>query len=264
VPTIEANGLYLYYEERGEGVPIVCIHGTSSSALVWERDVNEIAKHGRCITYDRRGCFRSERPDPYDTTWVTDHGDDVAALLDALDAAPAVIIGRSYGGGVALDLARRYPHKVVAMALLEPAILTLDNEATEWSDSFSQRILEIASVDPSATAQAFLTEVVGEEAWMSFPDELKQMFIGNGPAIAAELRGGDLDISMEELQSIAHKALVVSAEESPEPFRRVDAVLVDALPNGEHAWVEGGHLISPAHPKVMEFVDRVLASTRHI
>lgn len=261
VPTIEANGLGLYYEELGEGPPILCIHGTSSSAAVWDRDVDEISNHGRCITYDRRGCYRSERPDPYDTTAVSDHDDDAAGLLDALDATPAIIIGRSYGGGVAVDLARRYPDKVRAIALLEPAILTLDPQAMEWSDAFAERILEIAEVDPSATAQAFLTEVVGQETWLAFPNEMKQMFIANGPAIAAECRGGDLDISIEELQMIVHQALVVSAEESPEPFRRVDAILVDALPNAEHVWVEGGHFISPAQPKVMQFVPTSECST---
>lgn len=259
VPTIEANGLDLYYEERGQGPPILCIHGTSSSAIVWQRDVDEISKHGRCITYDRRGCFRSERPDPYDTTAVDEHADDAARLLDALKATPAVIIGRSYGGGIAVDLARRYPDKVNAIVLLEPAILTLDPQALGWSDAFGERILEIAASNPSATARAFLTEVLGEETWRSFSDEMKQMFIANGPAIAAEFRGGDLDISIEELQTIAHYTLIVSAEESPEPFRKVDAILADALPNSEHVWVEGGHFISPAQPQVMQFVDRILA-----
>jgi pimeloyl-ACP methyl ester carboxylesterase len=50
---------------------------------------------------------------------VSEHADDAAALLDALDAAPAVIIGRSYGGTVALDLAIRHPDKVRAIAVLE-------------------------------------------------------------------------------------------------------------------------------------------------
>lgn len=260
MPTVKANDLDIYYEERGEGTPILCIHGTSSSALVWGREMGEISARGRCIMYDRRGCFRSERPDPYDTTAVTDHGDDAAALLDALDAAPALIIGRSYGGAIAVDVALRYPNKVIALALLEPALMTLDPGTAEWGDPFAARILEIAERDPSGVAQAFLTEVVGDEAWQSFPNELKQMFIGNGPAIAAEFRGGDLDVSVDELRTIRQRSLVVTSKESPEPFRKVDAVLVDALPNSEHAWVEGGHLISPAHPRVMEFVDQVVAS----
>jgi esterase len=57
--TKNVNRIELYYEEHGEGDPILCIHGTSSSALVWEDDAKEISKRGRCIVYDRRGSFRS-------------------------------------------------------------------------------------------------------------------------------------------------------------------------------------------------------------
>ena len=90
-----------HYEEHGSGAPILCIHGTGSSALVLERRDRALARLGRVIAYDRRGCRRSERPEPYERTSVAEHADDAAALLDALDAAPAVVIGRSYGGTVA-------------------------------------------------------------------------------------------------------------------------------------------------------------------
>jgi pimeloyl-ACP methyl ester carboxylesterase len=66
-----------------------------------------MATRGRTIVYDRRGHFRSERPAPYVTN-VHEQSDDAAALIDALAAAPAIVIGRSYGGAIALDLALRY------------------------------------------------------------------------------------------------------------------------------------------------------------
>lgn len=66
-------------------------------------------RRGRVIVYDRRGCTRSKRPDPYDTTTGGQHADDAAGLLEALDAVPAVVIVRSYGGEVAVDLVQRYP-----------------------------------------------------------------------------------------------------------------------------------------------------------
>ena len=71
------------------------------------------------IAYDRRGCARSERPEPYERTSIAEHADDAAALLDALAAAPAVVIGRSYGATVATDLALRHPDRVRALVLLE-------------------------------------------------------------------------------------------------------------------------------------------------
>ncbi|CAN5737951.1 alpha/beta hydrolase [soil metagenome] len=253
---VQANGIRLYYEQQGEGAPVLCIHGTSSSAMVWGDAVKGFAGRGRLIVYDRRGSFRSERPEPYATTNQGDHADDAAALLDALAATPAVVIGRSYGGEIALDLARRYPTKVAALALLEPAILSLDPEGNTWLRRLTDKVLEAGASDISSVAEVFLGEVIGDEAWESFPTKLKKMFIGNGPAILAELRGGPLELTAEELAEIDQPTLMVSATDSPEVFRRVDDVVAEALPNCETVLVEGGHFINPAHPAILEFVDR--------
>ena len=73
---VRVNGVRLYVEERGRGEPIVCIHGTSSSAMVWRGDATDaLAELGRVIVYDRRGCTRSERPEPYATS-VVQHAED--------------------------------------------------------------------------------------------------------------------------------------------------------------------------------------------
>ena len=259
MPRVNANGVDHYYEEHGEGPTILCIHGTSSSALVWGDAARELAERGSCIVYDRRGCYRSQRPDPYKTTDVTDHTEDAAALLKALGATPAVVIGRSYGGEIALDLARRFPDHVKALALLEPAMLTLDPEGQDWLDSLRQRTLKAGAIDISSVAKVFLQDVVGDEVWESFPRELKDMFVGNGPAILAELRGRSLELTAQEIAEIDQPTLMVSAKASPETFRRVDDVVAEALPNCEKVLVDGGHFISPANPAVLDFVDLQVA-----
>lgn len=173
------------------------IHGTSSSALVGGGAVDELAELGRVITYDRRGCARNERPEPYDVTSVSDRptpgsdADDARALLRALDAEPAVVVGRSYGGSVALDLATRHPESVRALVLLEAFPSRVSTEADSWGDSIAARLERIAAergVD--AVGEAFIREVLGE--WEGLPEELREMFVANGPAILAEFRGDDL------------------------------------------------------------------------
>lgn len=118
LPEVLANGVSLYYEEHGAGEPIVGVHGGGSSAAMWVEAAPELAKHGRTILYNRRGSFRSERTEPYATN-VHEQADDAAALIDALVAAPAIVIGRSYGGAIAVDLALRYPDRVRALVLLK-------------------------------------------------------------------------------------------------------------------------------------------------
>jgi pimeloyl-ACP methyl ester carboxylesterase len=225
---------------------------------VWEDAARELAGHGRCIVYDRRGSFRSERPEPYET-FVGEHADDAAALIDFLSAAPAIVIGRSYGGEVALDLARRYPERVKAMALLEPASLSLTSEGRTWLQPLEDKVLAAGATDISSVAQVFLQEVVDDETWAAFPDELKNMFRDNGPAILAELRGGPLELTVEEMGAIEQPVLMVTAKDSPEAFRSVDRFVSDALPNCDSVLIDGDHLISPSHPAVFEFVDRLVA-----
>jgi len=108
-----------HYAERGAGAAILCIHGLSSSAQMWrDAAIDELARLGRVIVYDRRGCTRSERPEPLETS-VAQQAEDAAALLEGLDATPAVVIGRSYGGEVATELALRHRDHVRALVLLE-------------------------------------------------------------------------------------------------------------------------------------------------
>lgn len=265
MPEVNVNATNLYYEEYGEGVPILGIHGTPSSSLLWVDAAAELASLGRCVIYDRRGFLRSERTDPFDTVDLTDHVEDAMALLEALSAVPAVVIGRSTGGLIALELARRFPDGVLALVLLEPAIFSVDPEAEEWAGRLRDQILERSREHPEAAAEIVIREFLGDEMWDSLPEDLRQMFAGTSPAVLAEISGRGLDLSAEplalsedELASIGQPVLLVSAQDSPDPLRRVNDRLSKALPRAETALVTGGHLINPAHPAVLEFVRRVL------
>jgi esterase len=260
VPEANVNGIRLYYEEHGEGAPILCIHGGGSSALMWADPVEELARLGRVIAYDRRGCARSERPEPYERTSVAEQADDAAALLDALAAAPAVVIGRSYGGAVAIDLVLRYPERVRALVLLEGDALGLSPAGLQWTRAIRDRLREVAARDGvDAVYEALIDEVVGEGAWDSFPDEVRRILTKNGPALLAEL--GYVDEVMPDAAAFAtidKPTLLVAASESPPEQREMTEAMADVLPNARAAQVAGGHLVDPAAPEVLAFVEEVL------
>lgn len=259
MPHVQANGVRLYYEEHGAGAPIVCVHGTSTSAMVWRpAAIQDLAGRGRTIVYDRRGCTRSERPDPYETS-LEEHAEDAAALLEALDATPAIVIGRSYGGQTAIELALRHPEAVRALVLLDAAALPLDDEAMAWAGKLRLAVEEAAKRDIDTVAEVFLRPILGDEAWESFPEPLKAMVTENAPAILAELRGPWLDADAD-LARIAAPTLLVAGKESPPAFRRITERMAAAIPEARVVLAEGGHLIDPGHPDVLGFVDRVLGT----
>jgi esterase len=262
VPEVEVNGVRLFYEERGDGAPIGCIHGAGSSALVWDDAVGKLERLGRVIAWDRRGCARSERPDPYERTSVREHADDAAALLEAVGAGPAVLIGRSYGGTVATDVAIRHPERVRALVLLESdAPRELAPATAEWIDGLANRLQDVAKRDGvDAVGEALITAVAGQAAWDSWPGELQRVLTGNGPAILAEVSGEWwVDADADALGSIEAPVLIVAAEDSPPELSQPAEALTKAIPTARITHVAGGHLIDPASPDVLAFVEEVLA-----
>jgi pimeloyl-ACP methyl ester carboxylesterase len=264
MPQIQLASIRLYYEESGTGTPILLCHGTSTDAGTWGTAVNALVRFGRVIAYDRRGCTRSERPASYERTTPAEHADDAAALLDALGASPAIVIGRSYGGDTMLNLALRYPAHVRGMVLLEGGDVYLADTIPElgiFLDDITAGIrAAVASGGPPAAAEALLRVVLGDDGYEGLPDDRRSKSKANGQAVIAEIEGyRDDRFDPSRLREIDCPTLVVAALDSPEPFRRAMETLAVMLPHARLALVGGGHLISPAEPVVLEFIQEVLA-----
>jgi pimeloyl-ACP methyl ester carboxylesterase len=116
----EVNGVRLYYELHGSGEPLALVHGSWADATVWRFVVPGLAENFHVLGYDRRGHSRSERPARKGS--FDEDGDDLAALLEALDLAPAHVVTNSSGGNIALRLATRRPAVFRSLSCHEPAL----------------------------------------------------------------------------------------------------------------------------------------------
>src|SRR5258708_34192560 len=105
--TVNANGATLYYKEAGSGEPLLLITGTGFNADIWDVVFDKLAQEYRTIAYDRRGYQRSRDNVTSDTPYASEQGEDVAALLKALDAYPATLLAWSSGGILALYSAEK-------------------------------------------------------------------------------------------------------------------------------------------------------------
>jgi pimeloyl-ACP methyl ester carboxylesterase len=124
-----------------------------------------------------------------------------------------------------------------------------------------------AAENPFSATETVFREALGTKTWESFPAELQELFAEMSPAVVAEIRGRGLDLSEEplklgdeELAAIAQPTLIVSSQDSPDVLRLVNNRLAEARPHTEKVLVTGGHLINPAHPRVLDFVGRILST----
>jgi pimeloyl-ACP methyl ester carboxylesterase len=190
---------------------------------------------------------------------VREHADDALALLQALDADPAILIGRSYGGTIALDLALRRPGSVLGVALLEAGSKGLSREYDEWFSALREAVeATVQARGPDAVGETVLREVFG--AWEELPNVFRDVFTANAPALLAEIRGGELT-DYARVSELRAPTLVLTAEASPEPLRLGSEALGEAIPHARSVRVAGDHAIDPAGPEVLAFVADVLEAT---
>src|SRR6476660_1981525 len=104
---IRANGLDIYYEEQGQGRPLLLIHGGVLTGDSWHPYLAAFAAHYHVITPDTRGHGRTANPTARMSYRLL--ADDMAALVLALDLQKPLICGYSDGGQVALEIGMRYP-----------------------------------------------------------------------------------------------------------------------------------------------------------
>lgn len=115
MPYAEADGARIYYETHGAGQPLLLIPGFGCTVEIYSENAPALAAGHRVIVFDPRGCGRSGTPaDGYS---MDVYADDCLAVLRAAGEEAAHVLGTSFGGMVALNLAVRHPERVRSLVL---------------------------------------------------------------------------------------------------------------------------------------------------
>ena len=111
------DGVKLYYEDSGTGIPIVFVHEFAGDHRAWEPQVRYFSRCYRCITYDARGYPPSEVPTDGERYSQERARDDIRAVLDALSIQTAHIVGLSMGGFATLHFGFTYPRRARSLVI---------------------------------------------------------------------------------------------------------------------------------------------------
>ena len=186
--TVEVNGLQIAYDDVGEGPAVVLVHGYPFNRSLWSPQVAAFQTRNRVITPDLRGFGESELTGTVAS--MSSMAQDVAALLDHLGVAAAVICGLSMGGYVTLAFYRAFQPRVRGLILADTRPQADSDEARRVREEQARQILEEGM---NKTAETMLPKLLHPDTATKRPEvatHVRDMILGTNPAGAASALHG--------------------------------------------------------------------------
>jgi pimeloyl-ACP methyl ester carboxylesterase len=119
---LEIDGRRVHVDDRGEGEPLLLLHGFGASTLLWEPVIDELAATRRVVAIDLNGFGWSERPRNAEAYTLEGQERLVLGVADAMGFERFDLGGHSYGGAISIFLTSRHPERVRSLLLVDSAM----------------------------------------------------------------------------------------------------------------------------------------------
>ncbi len=267
MPTAHVNGVDIFYQDAGEGFPVIFGH-----SLVWDHEmfvhqVEALSKSYRCINVDYRNHGKSGA---INKPWsIYDYVEDNIALAAHLGIKQAHWVGLSQGGMMAMRLALQRPDLVKSLVILDSSA---GPEEEEKRSQYEMMANMAAEQGPETVVEGILPIFFAEDFNRDYPDVrayYRDKFV-NSDATAMKwavfaVTGRD-DVS-EKIQAIGAPALVIVGEQDIATMPELSTFIDHALPNSRLVTIPGaGHMSplekpAPVTKAITDFLAKVDDST---
>lgn len=265
MPCIKTTGLRIYYERQGIGCPVLLIGGVGGDLRCKPGLLeSELVNRFDLLTFDQRGTGQTDKPDsPYT---MMQYARDAAELMDAVGWNSSHVVGVSFGGMVAQELALQFPRYVHS--------LVLACTAPGGAGGSSYPLHELSDLAPAERSRKMLAiaDVRRNEAWQAaHPQETEQLLQQAAAAASPFLKepGGIMGITRQiearshhdsyaRLPRIQVPVLVCGGRYDGQAAPEVVENLHRQIPGAEIRFFEGGHQFLNEDPEASEAVAEFL------
>ena len=243
VQAVLANGSRFAYVESGSGRPVILVHGALGDYRSWNSVMAAGGALPHLIAYSRRYHAPNPwRPDDPPAGYETSAA-DLAAIIRALRLDRPILVGYSWGGGVVLQVALRYPDLVGGLVLADPVADSMIENPAERARTAARTRATYAQAlaqDPDRPAESAVRSLVetwrGAGAWASLTPEGQARLLENAPSIRSSAAPQPA-ATCEAIGHLAVPVLLVGGESSPSRFRSTLAGLAHCLPAAERVTI---------------------------
>ncbi len=247
------------YIDTGSGEPVVMIHCSSSCAREWQSLCETLNADFRSIAVDQWGCGKSDSwGGQVDFTLASEAAPIVNVIREI--GTPVHLVGHSYGGGVALKIAREHPDLVLSLTLIEPSCFQLlagdpqDAELLSEITTLANAVIDaVSSGNYWEGAEQFVDYWSGTKTWAAMPHKLQMRLCQTLGKVILDFRALiNEPAELGDYANITCPVLVLCGEYARGPNRRIAEILADALPHVTLQMIpQAGHMSPVTHPEVV-------------
>ncbi len=240
---IEVDGLRVAFEHRGEGPPLVLLHGWPSNSREWRRQLDGLSDEFTVVAWDAPGAGLSS--DPPETFRLSDWADCLAGFIAALGLGRPHVAGLSWGGSLAIELYRRHPRVVRTLILVSAYAGWAGSLPADAVEERLQLYLRNSELPPDEWAPALMGTLLTEGATADTVDDLRSIISEFHPAATrAAIRAiAEADLR-DVLPRIDVPTLLVCGEKDVRAPRQVWQALHSNIPSSKIVVIPGGgHMV---------------------
>jgi pimeloyl-ACP methyl ester carboxylesterase len=219
---ITDDGVKLYYQEVGTGIPIVFVHEFAGDCRSWEPQFRHFGQRYRCIAYNARGFPPSDVPEGVERYSQARARDDIRAVLDGLNIDKAHIVGLSMGGFATLHFGFTYPQRARSLTIGGCGYGAAPDQRQKFVDEAEAAAARFEDIGMAKAAEAYAlgpTRVQFQNkdprGWQEFADQLAD-HSGKGSALTmrgVQSRRPSLFDLTEEMKKITAATLIITGDE---------------------------------------------------
>ncbi|HMA71795.1 MAG TPA: alpha/beta hydrolase, partial [Xanthobacteraceae bacterium] len=216
------DGVKLFYEEVGDGIPIVFVHEFAGDSRSWEPQLRYFGRRYRCIAYNARGFAPSDVPQTVEYYSQARARDDIGAVLDGLKIDKAHIVGLSMGGFATLHFGFTYPDRARSLTIGGCGYGAAPDQRRKFIEEAEAAAARFAEIGMAQAAEAYAlgpTRVQFQNkdprGWREFADQLAD-HSGTGSALTmrgVQSRRPSLYDLVDDMKQIAVPTLIMTGDE---------------------------------------------------
>jgi pimeloyl-ACP methyl ester carboxylesterase len=237
---LKTNRYDMAFVERGEGIPLLLVHGSISDYRWWSEQMEPFGKHYRTIAVSLRHFWPERWNGEGDGFTIQQHTLDVAAFISALDAGPIHLLGLSRGGHIAFRVAQQFSDLVRALVLAEPGGVldsSLETGLAPVGPTLALGPLYTATAEQIRRGKIdeglapAINSLVGPGGWERMPEPVKQIMRDNAQTLLGQIREVRVPFTRADAEAIRAPTLLMAGEWSPPAFHRILDGMQTAIPD---------------------------------